>query len=340
MLIFNSELLEETRFVSELELLMLNHMDKLTCPQCRSKLELKGQFLTCLACAGEYPVVEGIPRFVASQGYTESFGLQWARFSKTQLDSAQGSDRSFKRFTNETQWNKEHLSGKIVIDAGCGAGRFSEIVEKFDGHLIAIDYSRAIEVAAKNLTSKKALFIQADLTTLPIEEQSADFVYCIGVLQHTNNPRFIVEELLRVLKVGGELTMTFYENSSWHVRLYSKYLVRPFTKRVPKYFLLNAIEKTSFLWFPATRYLFSLPHPVNKIFRFVIPIANYVEYQYLDSNRARAEAILDTFDMLSPEFDKPIKRSELHNWVNFSTCEVEFLDKNPIEGTLRLRRVS
>jgi hypothetical protein len=145
---------------------------------------------------------------------------------------------------------------------------------------------------------------------------------------------------LRVLKVGGELTITFYENSSWHVRLYSKYLVRPFTKRVPKALLLNVIEKTSVIWFPITRYLFSLTYPLNKIFRFVIPIANYVEYQYVDSNSARAEAILDTFDMLSPKYDKPIKKSELHDWVHFSGYEVEFLEKNPIKGTLRVRRVS
>lgn len=340
MLTLEPKLLEEIRFVSELELLMLNHTDKLACPQCRSKLEFKSQFLTCLTCSVDFPIIEGIPRFVASQGYTESFGLQWARFSKTQLDSAQGSDRSFNRFTEETQWNQENLSGKIVIDAGCGAGRFSEIVEKFGGDLIAIDFSRAIEVAAKNLASKKALFIQADLTTLPIQEKSADFVYCIGVLQHTSTPRFIVEELLRVLRVGGELTITFYENSSWHVRLYSKYLVRPFTKRVPKSLLLNAIEKTSVFWFPTTRYLFSLPYPLNKIFRFVIPIANYVENKYLDSNSARAEAILDTFDMLSPEYDKPIKRSDLHDWVNYSGYEVEFLDKKPLKGTLRVRRDS
>ncbi len=318
---------------------MLKHMDKLACPKCRSKLEINGQSLICIICQGDYPIVEGIPRFVATQGYTESFGLQWARFSKTQLDSAQGTDRSFKRFTNETQWNKENLAGKIVIDAGCGAGRFSEIVEKFDGDLIAIDYSRAIEVAAKNLASDKTFFIQADLSALPIEDQSADFVYCIGVLQHTSAPRFIVEELLRVLKVDGEITLTFYENSSWHVRFYSKYLVRPFTKRVPKSLLLNVIEKTSYLWFPLTRYLFSLPYPINKIFRYIIPIANYVEYQYLDSNQARAEAILDTFDMLSPEFDTPIKRRDLCKWVTDSTYEVEFLDNKPIKGTLRVRRV-
>jgi ubiquinone/menaquinone biosynthesis C-methylase UbiE len=277
---------------------------------------------------------------VFSQGYTESFGLQWTRFSKTQLDSAQQTNRSLNRFVSETQWKEAELSGKIVIDAGCGAGRFAEIVEKFNGHLIAVDYSSAVDVAYSNLRSDKALLIQADLTTLPFESGFADYVYCIGVLQHTSSPELIIEELLRILKAGGEMTLTFYENSSWHVLLYSKYLIRPLTKRIPKRYLLAAIEKSSVIWFPLTKFLFSLPYPLNRMFRFVIPIANYVEYEYSNAGAAKDEAILDTFDMLSPEYDKPIKRKHMHRWISNSNYEVVFLDRNNLKGTVRVRKVS
>jgi len=329
-----------TKIELELELVIMIHMDKLICPKCHFSLNSSGQILSCLKCLTDYPVVEGIPRFVVSQGYTESFGLQWARFSKTQLDSAQGTDRSQNRFTNETQWQKEDIKGKVVIDAGCGAGRFAEIVEKFGGNLIAVDYSEAIKVAASNLGSEKGLFIQADLSALPLKEKSADFVYCIGVLQHTSTPRLIVEELLRVLKVGGELTLTFYENSSWHVKFYSKYLVRPLTKKIPKSLFLIILEKTSILWFPLTSRLFSLPYPLNRMFRFAIPIANYVEYEYSDVNSARDEAILDTFDMLTPDYDKPIKKSDMYDWLTSSSVKVEVLDINTMKGTVRVKRSS
>lgn len=318
----------------------MNYVNRLVCPACRSNLDSKINLLSCANCLVDYRIDSGIPRFVSSQGYTESFGLQWARFSKTQLDSTQQTNRSLDRFVNETHWQEEELIGKIVIDAGCGAGRFGEIVEKFKGHLIAVDYSNAIDVASTNLQSDQSLFIQADLTTLPFEDCFADYVYCIGVLQHTRAPKFIVEELLRILKVEGELTLTFYEDSSWHVRLYSKYLIRPITKRISKKVLLIALEKTSILWFPITHRLFSLPYPLNRVFRFVIPIANYVEYEYPDRKSAIDEAILDTFDMLSPEYDKPIKRKHLQDWISNSGFEVVFLDDNKMKGTVRVRKVS
>ena len=35
----------------------------------------------------EYKIKDGIPRFVESENFTSSFGLQWNQFQKTQLDS-------------------------------------------------------------------------------------------------------------------------------------------------------------------------------------------------------------------------------------------------------------
>ena len=312
----------------------------LVCPKCHSKLLLESERLVCEICRINYEVKDGIPRFVASEGYTKSFGLQWGRFSKTQLDSFQKTDRSHQRFNRETQWSGSNLVGKVVVDAGCGAGRFAEVVTELGGDLIALDYSVAIEIAAENIGLQNGLFVQADLTTLPIADAHADYIYCIGVLQHTRAPKVIVEELLRVLKIGGELTLTFYENSSWHVKFYSKYLIRPVTKRIPKQLLLFVIEKTSFFWFPLTCILFSLPRPLNRIFRYIIPIANYVEYEYSSIAWARDEAILDTFDMLSPAYDRPIKRKQIYAWIKKANETTEILDSNVQKGTVRVRRVS
>ncbi len=275
----------------------------LVCPNCKSALQVGDDFLNCPGCVSNFPVLRGIPRFVSSENYAGSFGLQWNRFARTQLDSALGTNRSRDRFIHETQWNENQLKGKLVLDAGCGSGRFSEIALGLGAKLIAIDYSSAVDAASENLTSKDLLIIQGDLANLPIPNQSLDFVYCIGVLQHTKNPERIVAELLRCLKPGGEITLTFYENSSWHVKFYAKYLIRPLTKRLPNRFLLNFIDKSSLVWFPITSLLFRLPKPLSRFFRFIIPIANYVEFSYSRNQDARAEAILDTFDMLSPYFD-------------------------------------
>ena len=312
----------------------------LSCPSCKHRLNNSGSELACPNCSKGLPVVGEIPRFVPKENYAESFGLQWNRFANTQIDSKVGTNRSEIRFREETLWDERDLNGKLVLDAGCGSGRFSEIALKLGASLIAVDYSSAVEASKQNLSAPDKLIVQGDLAALPILDQTFDFIYCIGVLQHTSEPARIVKELLRCLKVGGEITLTFYENSSWHVLWYSKYVVRPLTKRLPKAILLKVIEKTSPIWFPLTSFLFSLPGNLSRGFRFLIPVANYVEYKYANPKIARDEAILDTFDMLSPSYDKPIKKSEIHSWVTDSGITMQALPEKPIHGTMRFRRVS
>ena len=317
---------------------MTSLISHLACPVCKQALVKTGKQLSCDSCERVFPIIGGVPRFVSKENYAQSFGLQWNRFAKTQLDSALGTDRSQNRFLHETLWDETKLRGKLVLDAGCGSGRFSEIALSLGATLIAVDYSSAVDAASENLTSHNLIIAQGDLAELPIPSESLDFIYCIGVLQHTKQPGKILAELIRCLKPGGEMTLTFYENSSWHVRFYSKYLIRPLTKRIPSKILLAIIERSSVVWFPLTSLFFRLPQPFSRIFRFVIPIANYVEFKYDSIESARAEAILDTFDMLSPSFDKPIKKSEILNWVAESGIEMDRLESLSDPGTMRFQR--
>lgn len=319
---------------------MPNLISNLACPICQQPLRKSGNKLACSGCPRTFPILNEIPRFVPQENYAKSFGLQWNRFASTQIDSKIGTNRSERRFRDETLWNEETLNGKLVLDAGCGSGRFSEIVLKFGASLIAVDYSSAVEAAQKNLSAPNKLIVQGDLASLPIPDQTFDYIYCIGVLQHTSEPALITQELLRCLKIGGEISLTFYENSSWHVLWYSKYLIRPITKRLPKSLLLNLLEKTSIVWFPVTKFLFNLPGIFSRGFRFLIPFANYVEYKYSNQKIARDEAILDTFDMLSPSYDKPIKKSEVLSWISDSGINMQPLSVRPLYGTMRFERTS
>jgi LSD1 subclass zinc finger protein len=311
----------------------------LECPECRNLLTQGKDQSKCSECHAIFPTVYNIPRFVPSGNYTESFGFQWNKFEQTQIDSKLQTNRSENRFLEETLWDSKVLKNKFVLDAGCGAGRFSEVALKYGANLLAVDFSNAVNTAEKNLKSGSKLVIQADLANLPIKSNSLDYIYCIGVLQHTRNPDVIVKELIRCLKVDGELALTFYENSSWHVKFYSKYLVRPITKRLPPQLLLNYLRATSKIWFPVTSSLFKLPEPLSRLFRFLIPIANYVEFEYNSKADAISESILDTFDMLSPAYDRPIKKSTILKWVQASGHRVTQLPHKPKWGTMRFKKI-
>ena len=323
---------------------MLNYIsfiEILSCSVCHSNFQRhdKGE-LACNGCKATWGMQEGVLTPHKTDHYAYSFGIQWNKFEKTQLDSYQLQNRSEYRLLSESGWAKTFLKDKYILDAGCGAGRFSEIALKYHGRVISIDASSAVFTARKNLTSKNSLVIQSDLEKIPIASASMDLVFCIGVLQHTKGPNLVVRELLRVLSPEGEIVFTFYENKGLRTKLYSKYLIRPFTRRIPPALLLQFIEKTSGFWFPITKLLFSIPYGIGKLIAYTIPIANYVNFSYLSNEHAREEAILDTFDMLSPKYDCPITKSELRHWVSksgFSTIE---LPVNPKFGTLKFKKVT
>ena len=53
---------------------------------------------------------------------------------------------------------------------------------------------------------------------------------------------------------------------------------------------------------------------------------------------ALSEAILDTFDMLSPAYDRPIKKSAILKWIGETGVEMKQLPHRPVFGTLRFKK--
>ncbi|MBK9484344.1 MAG: hypothetical protein IPO01_03770 [Chitinophagaceae bacterium] len=76
-------------------------------------------------------IINDIPRFVDSGSYASLFGDQWKEYKKTQLDSYTGSPTSESRLSRCLGGDlKDNLKGKLVLEAGCGAGRFTEVLLK------------------------------------------------------------------------------------------------------------------------------------------------------------------------------------------------------------------
>src|SRR5437870_3321586 len=83
------------------------------------------------------PVVCGIPRFVRSEGYAAGFGGQWKKFRRTQLDSFTGTTISGDRLTRCVGGSLAVLRDKCVLEVGCGAGRFTELLLKAGAWIFA-----------------------------------------------------------------------------------------------------------------------------------------------------------------------------------------------------------
>ena len=292
-------------------------LEIICCPKCKVSLdapyfdgdEVTDLMLTCGSCTKEYPVTNGIPRFVESENYATSFGYQWNLFRKEQLDSYNGTKLSANRLWSEGQWKDGDFKGKWVLDAGCGAGRFLDAASRSEGQIVGVDISSAIDAAKANLEGRDNLhFVQASINDLPFGPGTFDLVYCIGVIQHTPDPAASLVSIANMVKSQGEIAVTIYPRKPW-TKLFSKYWLRPITKRMKKETLLKLIRAVMPVAFPITNVLFRIPL-LGKVFMFALPVANYVHERELSGNQRYAWAILDTFDMLSPSFDQPQTEAE------------------------------
>lgn len=298
----------------------LKVLEVLTCPVCRGEFsceatetlpsgEVNEGGLACRHCDETYPITNGIPRFIATDNYAASFGYQWNLFRSQQIDSVNGTELSSDRFYSETQWSPAWLRDKWILDAGCGAGRFLDVVSKNECQVVGVDISNAVDAARSTLAGRPNVhLVQASIYDLPFGSVF-DGCYCIGVIQHTPQPRKTIAAVARVVKAGGKVAVTIYERKSWTL-LYPKYWLRPITKRIEKTRLLRIIKGLMPLLFPITNLLFRLP-VLGPLFVFMIPVANYVNEPRLTRSQRYDWAILDTFDMLSPEYDQPQTEGEV-----------------------------
>jgi SAM-dependent methyltransferase len=136
-----------------------------------------------------------------------AYSLQWNRFRIIRADE----DRA--TFGNRTRLSSEDLAGKIVLDAGCGMGRYLRVAaEGAPRQLIGMDLSRAVE-AARELTAglPGVSLLRGDLLRLPFPAESFDIIYSLGVIDHTPDPRAACLGLARLLKPGGRLIVWVYE---------------------------------------------------------------------------------------------------------------------------------
>ena len=146
----------------------------MACPECRGEIAVQGieeetddriksGILYCVKCAKTYPIKSYIPRFVPADNYADNFGFQWNRYAEAQYDSQLKLPMSESRFYLTTNWPKK-MDGSLILEAGCGAGRFTEIVLATGATVVSFDYSNAVEANYKmNGGDSNLLVVQGDI---------------------------------------------------------------------------------------------------------------------------------------------------------------------------------
>lgn len=297
----------------------------LVCPDCRGNLQLEEENsegaevregkLRCTKCVAVFPIARGIPRFVSSEAYANSFGFEWNKFRDVQIDILNRTNESEKTFMEKTGLTPEDVRGKFVLDAGCGAGRYAEVVSRWGCKaVIGCDLSLGVDAAYQNIGSRSNVhLVQADLFKLPLRGEAFNIVFSIGVLHHTSNTHEAFKAIVPYLEKGGIMAVYVYQ--AWKAFRPSD-TVRKLTVRLPKPLLYYL----SLLSIPLY-YLYKIPL-IGRFWHILLPISMHPRPRW---------RWLDTFDWYSPKFQWKHTYPEVFQWFKEAgLSDIELLETSPI----------
>ena len=119
-----------------------------------------------------------------------------------------GDGKPFGRFLHP-----EFISGKDVLEVGCGMGTHASLLARAGARLTAIDLTeRAVQTTRRRfeLFGLPGKIERADAEKLPFADASFDFVWSWGVIHHSSRFESCLAEIARVLRPGGRLMLMVY----------------------------------------------------------------------------------------------------------------------------------
>lgn len=236
-----------------------------------------------------FPIINEIPRFVG-QEHLASFGLQWNKYEVAHADE----DRA--TFQAKTGFTLDELKGKRILDAGCGGGRYSKICGEAGGRVTGADHSSAVEKArilCNHLNDVQ--FLQGDLKNLPLEPESFDYVFSIGVMHHDADTKSVFDAVSKMVKPGGKMAIWLYRRNQWWQEGINNFLRKRTTKKAPE-----KLEP----WCKFGAFLGGVP-VIRSTLNKVVNFSNHPNWE----NR-----VCDTFDWFAPEYQYHHTVEELSGW--------------------------
>ena len=246
------------------------------------------------------------------------FGDEWSRFDQTGL-SAEELDRMFDNYFNIFPWNKLPPDA-VGFDLGCGSGRWAKLVAPRVGKLHLFDPSEdALSVARRNLAGvANCEFTLAGAGKIPLDDESCDFGYSLGVLHHIPDTEAGLHECVSKLKRGAPFLLYLYysfdNRPAWFRAIWQiSNVPRRVICRLPHglRFLISQLF-AAMVYFPLARIAFFLE-------KLGVDVASFPLSQY--RNNSFYVMRNDALDRFGTRLEKRFSRDEIRAMMERSGLE-------------------
>lgn len=219
------------------------------------KRDILSGALRCQGCGVSFPISNGIPRLLPSFARHEdslrkkyqqasgtertaaTFGYEFSHFSQPANEENRllffrktGIDEDFYAVLKNAskgdsmtvtqssyQPNGQLLKGKLILDVGCGMGRFAAIARDYAREVVGFDVSTAVDEAQSRYGHHPNIqFVQGDILHPPFRHGAFDFVYSLGVLHHTECTARAFQQAASLCRSGGHLAVWVYPPGYWN----------------------------------------------------------------------------------------------------------------------------
>ena len=256
----------------------------------------------------------------------DGFGDEWSRFDQSDLPQAE-QQLLFDEYFSVFPW--KHISKESTgFDLGCGTGRWAKSVAPKVKKLICIDPSSALDIAKKNLSNfDNCVFDSATVDEMPMQDNSMDFGYSLGVLHHVPDTALGIKQCVKKLKIGAPLLLYLYyrfDNRPWWFRLiwFVTDLLRRIVSKMPyklRYFSSQIISIIVYL--PLARFALFLEKLNFNVSNF--PLSSYKNLSFYTMRT-------DALDRFGTRLEQRFTRKEIKNMMQNAGLEnIEFSDSKP-----------
>jgi len=321
-------------------------MAYIICSGCRSELALEvfeqddseiiEGWLTCQGCNNLYPIIEGVPRLLMPDllpklvsGYgaflkkhnlihpaatnmkiydtdekiAKGFEFEWQKHSKILPEH----EKEFRHVLADVLPPGE-FEGRVVLDAGCGQGRFSYFSQRYGVQtVISFDLGEHVLISNRNLKGMENVHVvQASIYNPPFRALF-DIIYSIGVIHHLPEPEKGFRTLYNLLKKDGKIFIWVYG--------YSKII--PVIKFFRKVTLGRSVKFNRFLGFflAIPLYTMNLFYNFLKNIPFCGRLAELIPF-HMYHDRGFSNMWTISFDKINSSIAVYYRRKDLQSWLD------------------------